>query len=168
MTFWIMECAPLENENGEALLIIDNHLELGDVWSWKSGVRFTPDEASFEVPVRVPFRRVRGYAGPVVDLIDVGAPLMSLRLHEALAAAGVDTLDTYPAQLEARDGAERVPCVVYNITRRAQMNPAQTLKLFRLEENVNAIAVSDAVKKTVEARGIGSVTFTRPSDWVHL
>jgi hypothetical protein len=195
--YWIMDGEPLTNDNGEALLLVHNDLELGDVWSWKSGARFTEDEANFTLPIRVEFERRRGYAGPIVDLVDVGVPLMSARLLDALHRAGVDNLDVYPVELVSRDGAESHPCFAYNVIGRVEAvdlgksitfntdggRPVSNLsveelvlnegaivqlKLFRLSENVNAIIVADAVRQVVEASGIGSLTFTAPQDWVQL
>lgn len=169
-TLWVMDCEPLTNENGEALLLVHNHLDVGDVWSWKSGERFTEDEANFTLPIRVEFERKRGYAGALVDLVDVGVPLMSVRLLDALHHAGVDNLDVYPVELLSKDGSESHRCVAYNVVGLVEGNEAANtpLKLYRLSENVNALIVTDTVRQVVEARCIGPLTFTAPSDWVQI
>jgi len=195
--YWLMECEPLTNDNGEALLIVHNDLELGKVWSWKSGARFTPEEASFDLPVRVEFERRRGYAGPLVDLIDVGVPLMSERLWSTLRQVGVDNLDVYDVLMVSKDGKETPPFYAFNVIGRVEAvdlsrsiteNPdggrpvsnlsiyeltldesrILGLKCFRLSENVSALIVSDEVKQAVLASGISSLTFMAPQNWVQL
>lgn len=194
--YWIMDAELPLTENGEALLLVHNDLELGDVWSWKSGARFTPEECRFPVPISIEFERRRGYLGPPIDLLDVGVPIMSVRLHHALLDAGVASLDVYPAELVERDGAEVHACFAYNVIGRVSAvdvskseisgtggrfksdasielltldeSRIRGLDLFRLDENVNALVISQRVKLKIEQQGIDSVRFFRPEDWVQL
>lgn len=194
--FWILDCEPALSENGEALLLVHNDLELGDVWSWKSGARFDQDEADFPVPISIDFERRRGYIGPPMELIDVGVPLMSARLHQALLEAGVTNLDVYPAELANRGGIETHLYFAYNVIGRVSavdlgkselssadgrfksdasvellvLDPARIrgLHMFRLDENVNALVVSHHVKLAIENSGIDTLRFFVPEEWVQL
>ena len=159
--YWVMDCELPLSKNGEALLLIHNDLELGDIWSWKSRTHFDAEEAVFSLPILIEFERRRGYQGSPVELLDVGVPIMSDRLYKVLLEAGVTSLDVYPASLVEKSSRETYLYFAYNIVGGDQ-------KLFRLEENVNAIMVSQHIKNYIESKHIDTLQFIAPKDYVQL
>ena len=87
--YFLMDCERITTEDGEAQLEIHNHIKAGNVWGWRDGKPLEPDEENVPTPIVIDFDPFRGYQGPPEELFDVGVPLMSARLAEAITEAGV-------------------------------------------------------------------------------
>lgn len=191
--YYILDCdAPL-SPNGEALIEIHNNFRVGGIRLWEVGVRHEKD---VPVPIEVMFDTFRGYDGPPVELLDVGIPIMSERLADALTLAGVANIDFYDATLthsktgttyrykafniigliaaadmtrsewSSTDGEPLINVSFTHLALNESTMPNQSL--FRLAENINAIVVSAAVRDHVLASGIATLKFTRPEDWMQV
>jgi hypothetical protein len=191
--YWIMDCAEILSPNGEALTEVHNTFQIPGVRAWKLGRRFTVD---IPQPIHVDVQFFHGYVGPPAELRDLGIPLMSDRVARALIAAGVTTFDFYQAILQNRTTGQTYPYFAYNVTMllaAADMSQSEwecydnnlmfdvsfyRLVLdesrchdelaFRLGQNVNAIVVHDRVREALLARGIDTLSFIDPADWVQL
>jgi hypothetical protein len=147
---------------------------------WWVGTRFaTPPTA----PIRCTLDERGGPDMPDAFLAE-GIPLVSERLVEVLRQAGVDNLDTYPAQLlDATTGAVVSNCHAVNVvglvravdmTRstydpesefpmiefdRIVIDPAAAgeLRMFRLAENPSYILVGQPVKHALDAAALVGV-----------
>ncbi|MGC4118729.1 MAG: hypothetical protein QM765_30055 [Myxococcales bacterium] len=183
---YLLECEEPLSPNGEALLEIHNTFRVGGIRLWKSGTRHLKPVPQ---PIEIPFDTFRGYDGPPVELLDLGIPIMSARLAEELAAAGVSNIDLYDATLVHRGTGARYPYKAFNIlglVAAADLGKSEQVGegsftrlvldeaacrgrlLFRLEENVNAIVVSEEVRDHLIAKGFTTLRFRRPEDWVQL
>lgn len=163
---WVIDGEPVVNEHGEALLVIENAFRVGTVRLWKSGAPFAEARrASIVPPIRVPVRRLRGYRGPLVELLDVGIPLMSARLVTALGAAGVTTLELFGAVLVDEAGDEEA-AFAFNVTARGPLT--SDALLFRLEDNASTLLVHERVKLELERQGFSRLRFVRPDAWVQV
>jgi hypothetical protein len=120
-------------------------------------------------------------------------PLMTKRLLKELLDAGVDTLESYAAEIhDPEKQTVHKDYVAFNITAKlavADLNQselsagspqrgpdmdfesiavdatkAQGKLLFRLAESVNVILTHEKVKKAIEASGISTLTFFDPKD----
>lgn len=127
-------------------------------------------------------------------LFDQGTlPLMHQRLVDALADAGVDNLQLFPATLRRADGGgEWSDYHAFNVVGRVRAvdagqsevetipadpdNPfyrslvldeaaAGISPLFRLAEVPGVIVVSDAVRAAIERAGITGLAFFGPGEW---
>ncbi len=76
---------------------------------------------------------------------DIGVPLMSEPLAEALLSARVNTLELFPALLQNSDSNEEFPYRVYNIkTYLSRENLAESNVLMaRLEEEISVVVVHE-------------------------
>ena len=134
------------------------------------------------------------YPGAMIPMYDIAEPLIRDDLLEALGAAGVDNLQTFPALIldpvtgerhanykavniigviSAADMAHSVPMNVSSSTMidvgfdslvLDEAKPGGAL-MFRLAESVNAIIVHERVKGTIEDRGIPGMTFYDSGEW---
>lgn len=191
--YWIMNGKDPVSEDGEAMLELYNGFQVPGVPSWKLGRR---SNAAIKQPILVEFEVYRGYQGPLMEMFDVGIPLMSERVAQALLAAGVTTLDLYQALLRNRATGQTVPYFAYNVTLLLAVADMQRSDwecydntpmydvsfydlvidesrcqgelLFRLGQNVNALIVHDQVRQSVLESGIDTLTFTKPEDWSQL
>jgi hypothetical protein len=120
---------------------------------------------------------------------------MSERLLQALASAGVDSIDRYAATLLDRDGqplAERffavnligrIACADLEASDCTVDDPDDPVGvdfeslvidekrtrgalLFRLHEAANGIVVHDSVRRVLQPLGLRGITFVDPIDWI--
>jgi hypothetical protein len=129
----------------------------------------------------------------MAEFWDDPVPLMTERLFKILLEAGVDSLQTFAAEIH--DPEKQITYhdyVAFNITAKIaaadlkqselsagshQRGPdmdfdsiavdetkAQGKLLFRLAESVNVILVHEKVKKAIESSGISTLTFFDPKD----
>lgn len=137
---------------------------------WNSSERL---ESVQELPLKA--RAITDSQTAMAEFWDSTLPIMTKRLYEALVAAGVDNLDTYPVVLtDSRSGAEIPGYVAFNIIglvpAAALENPAasQRLLIFRLAESIDLIIVHEKLKAAIEAADIDTLTFLKPESWVAL
>jgi hypothetical protein len=137
-----------------------------------------------------------GYTGLPDEFHDHSVPLMSRRLKEALDAAGVDNVIYLPVTLRNPDTGQTYEYYAFNLvglvaaTDLAQSNIASPdgdfvgdsqihdlvideskckgFLMFRLKEKFSAVFVHRRVKDTIESRGITTMKFTKPEDYMHL
>lgn len=156
---------------------------------WKSGRRF-------EVAPREPVVATveEGDGGVIPTLNQSPVCLMTSRLAEVLAQAGVDNIDFYQAEIhDANTGIVHREHKAFNLigaVSAADMNASAYtalggpkisvnfdhlvlkeaagggLLMFRLAEAMSGIVVHDVVKRAVEAAGIEGVEFLQPSEWI--
>lgn len=157
---------------------------------WYHGAKLDED---FDVPLVYTLDPKR--PGNIPAMInDTAYPVMRVDLAEALAAAGVDNLQLFPAVIrDPSTGVQHTNFKAFNIvgvvaaadmaksdrmdtTDSAMIDvdfrslaidekKAAPFRLFRLAESVNAIIVDDIVKAEVERRGIPGMVFYEPEDW---
>ncbi|HEY4366068.1 MAG TPA: DUF1629 domain-containing protein [Steroidobacteraceae bacterium] len=194
--YYVLRCLPPLNEKGEALMEIHNCFDVGSIWDWQDGQALTAEERNFPVPIEIEFQPFRGYSGAPVELRDVCIPLMSVRLAEAVAAAGVDNVDFFPAVLRNTVSGQTYDYRAYKIIgmiaaadlQKSEWssydgkpvadvsfeslvldeNRPRGLPMFRLAEKASAVVVHERVKQVIEARGIDTIEFVKPEEWVHL
>jgi hypothetical protein len=194
--YFVLTCPPLVNAKGEALMEIHNCFEVGNVWSWCDGLALEPEERDFSVPILIDFEPFRGYAGPPRELVDVCIPLMSKRLTEVLLEAGVKNLELYPVLLTNTVTGETHDYHAFKLIgliAAADMQQSQWSRydaraegdtsftslaldesktggrlLFRLKENINALLVHESVRDRILAKGIDTLTFVKPEEWVQV
>ena len=194
--YFVLRCPPLVNENGEAVMEIHNCIEVGNVWNWRNGKKLKPNEENVPVPINIGFEPFRNYTGPPRELCDVGVPIMSKRLADALAEVGVDNLQLFPVILRNTVTGQVYDYLAFKVVglvAAADLNASEStvhddkpvadmsfetlvidetkthsLLMFRLAENINALMVHDKVRKHILSKGIDTLTFTRPEDWVQV
>jgi hypothetical protein len=162
---------------------------IAGVDSWLLGARFA---APIPNPIRMTWSTES--EGPRLKVYDATIPLWHGDVLAALAAAGVDNLDVYPAEItDPRDGsvtrewsavnvlgavaaadmarsrfvAHGAPALIDVDFDSLVLDPEKTrdLPLFRLAECVTTILVHADVKRALEAeRGFG-LAFLAPADW---
>jgi hypothetical protein len=194
--YFVLACPPLVNEKGEALMEIHNCIEVGNVWDWCDGKKLEPKEEDVPIPININFEPFRGYTGPPRELCDVGVPIMSKRLADALAEVGVDNLQLFPvalrntvtgqvydyrafkvvglvaaADLSASKSTVHDNKPVADVSFESLVideTKTHSLLLFRLAENINALMVHDKVRKHILSKGIDTLTFIKPEDYVQV
>lgn len=195
--YYVFRCQTLTNEKGEALIEVHNTFKLGRIRLWKNGQVIPQDKLDFPQPIQVEFDAFRGYEGPPIEMQGTGIPLMSKRLADAVLAAGVDNVQFFPVDLRCKQTGKQYEYRAFNVVglvAAADLGKSEYevhdddapvgdvsfeslaldekkiggLLLFRLAENVNAIIVHDKVRRAVLERGIDTVEFTKPEDWMHL
>jgi|GEM_PF-6782995 len=172
MSYLRFEHEDILSEHGRPYLVIKNTYQVGHIFGWKSGVAFDADEiASLPHPIEISFSRRYGYKGPLPDWIDIGIPILSVRLHEELIKAGVTTLQTYSAVLTNPADAERVNCLAFNIAAKHKLadatDEAPLPRLFRQEENVNSVVVHPDIQAALSAAGFNRLTYRQPYSTNH-
>lgn len=133
-------------------------------------------------------------AGEVLEMHTATLPLMTVRLAEALKAAGVDNIDYYSAEIhDEQSGVHITTHLAFNIVgtvaaanlKKSILSGDQSpmiagsfdsltidsgkvrgAKLFRLAEAVMGIVVHESVKRTIERAGIDTLTFVPPAEWI--
>jgi hypothetical protein len=194
--YYVLRRLPLMNEKGEALIEVHNTFRLGRIRLWKNGQAIAPELQDFPKPIQIEFDAFRGYEGPPVELLDSGIPLMSVRLADAVIEAGVDNVQFFPAILRCKQTGRDYEFRAYNVVglvAAADLGKSEhrvndekpigdvafdTLELddkklrgqlfFRLAENFNAILVHEKVRRTIIGKGIDTIEFVKPEDWMHL
>jgi hypothetical protein len=158
--------------------------------SWRTGHRFG---APPPVPVQVELNPE--FPGEMMPMFDSGILLFSNRMLEALAAAGVDNLDSYDAVI--RDPASGKSWTDYkavnivgvvacaDLSKSKWSAPGGTplvdadfdalvidekkagdALMFRLAECVTAIVIHEKVRRSLEEHRIDFLDFTEPAQWV--
>lgn len=157
--------------------------------NWASGKRF---ETQPPVPVHVEIEE--GESGVLLEMITGAIPLMSLRLAEAIAKAGVANIEYFDAEIhDLESGAIHKGHVAFNIVGAVaaadldksvfdasdgttiavdfdsltiDAGKTRGALLFRLAESINGIVVHERIVDAIEDAGIDSLTFLPPEDWV--
>ncbi len=194
--YFVLRCSLPKNEKGEALLEIHNCFEIGNVWHWRDGKKLEPDEQDVPTPIMIDFEPFRGYQGPPVELLDACIPIMSKRLADALTEAGVDNIDFFSANLKNSVTGQLYDYMAFKVVGLVlaanldkskwesydgitiadtsfeslafDESKSKGLLMFRLAENINALMIHESVRNHILAKGINSLTFVRPEDWMHL
>lgn len=194
--YFIMGCQRLTTEDGEALLEIHNDIEVGNVWYWRDGKPLEPDEENVPTPIVIDFDPFRGYQGPPEELFDVGVPLMSARLAEAITEAGVTNVRFFKTTLRNTVSGKTYAYQTFKVVGLvAAADLAKStwssydghlfadvsfegltldktkipdLLMFRLAENLNGLLVHKKVRDHILAKGIDTLKFIKPKDWVHV
>lgn len=188
--YYVLYCeTPMDEEDG--YLDIEDGLEIEGVDCWDIGRRFDVDIPN---PLQVDLVPVEGYTGEPAEMHDGNILLMSNRLVAALKEAGVDNLDCYPATLKNVETGKTFSYQAVNIIgvmaaadlEKSQWQSydgeplfdvnfegleineqaAQGALLFRLAESTDTILIHEKVRDHIIARGIATLKFIRPSDWV--
>lgn len=177
----------------DCYLDIDDGIELEGVTTWSTGKRF---EKPIQTPIVLQGRFQGEHKGDPKELYDGTLCLMSSRLVAALRSMGVENIDAYPAvvrtnrntdiayeavniiglvsadainekSFSSHDGA---PPLIDASVEGFQVSPHKTggRKLFRLLENVGTMVVSREIRDGLLARGITTLRFIDPKDWVRL
>lgn len=185
--YYVLDEAPLGST--EDLAVIDEYPRI-ELDAWLLGKRF-------RVPIPEPLRIVLDDAAPgrMPDYFKGTIPLMSDKLLAALAAAGVDNLDTYRVELRRGDGSlassDYKAVNVIGVVSAADMaestvaeglpveliatsfdslaideKKAGGLLMFRLAEAVTTLLVHERVKRQLEASGFGTLGFIEPENWM--
>lgn len=196
--YYVLECFNITNDDGEALVKIQNHKTVGDVWTWISGEKLEPhEEKSIPSPIPMEVKFYRGYQGPPNEMRAVTTCVMSWRLADALTgAAGVDNIDYYPVLLRDEESGWEYDYLAFNIVgkvaamdleksevstydgrvdgtagiHKLEIDESKTggMLMFHLEENIGTIMVHESVKKHIEDAGIDTLTFIEPEEYVQL
>lgn len=137
-----------------------------------------------------------GYVGLPPELSDTNVPVMSARLKEALIAAGVDNINFLPITLRNSETGQTYEYFAFNLVGlvgAADMTKSNItshdgdffgdsvvhdlaideskingLLMFRLKEKFSAVLVHKSVKDTIESRGIDTLKFIDPKDYMAL
>lgn len=176
---------PIDADGGH--YTIEDGVDFEGVRSWSLGCRFT--HAVLPSPIELDLVPVGGFSGSPPDMLDGNMCLMSEVMASTLFTAGVDNLDCYPATLFDRVNQRRFDYHAVNIlglvkaadldrsdwssfdadarmdTHFAQLRvdpgKASALAIFRLAEDTGTIVVVERVKQALEARGLGTLTFSK-------
>jgi hypothetical protein len=195
--YYILRCPPITNDKGELLVEINNHESVGDVWDWGMGDVFSQDEIqSIPRPIHINIESFRGYNGLPNEMRDIGVCVMSKRLSEVLIQAGIDNIDYYPAVLTDATTGQKYEYLAYNLIGKVASadlsksnytnydskltvdvgfkdlvideSKTKGLLIFRLAENLSTILVHDSVRKLLVEKGIDTLKFVKPEDYMHL
>jgi Immunity protein family (Imm11) len=180
-TYWVLSASG--NPNGMLLYSLPAP---GPWQGWMSGKIFpTPPAQPLVVKIQP------GYEEADPPVFEESPQIMTIEFHEALRAAGVDTLDVYDAEVQSKDGSVRLSGYkAYNIvglvsaaelskTEFAPDNPSRQmdasirslvvddskvrgLLLFRLAESVDTILIHRSVKEALQERRFKGVQFIPP------
>lgn len=193
--YYVLDCDFPLNENGEALLEVHNCFRIGGIRNWKNGKPLNPKN-EIPDPIPIDYETFRGYQGPPVEMLDLCIPIMSARLHDALTDSGVDNVEFLPVKLTNRATGEMHKYFAFKVIglvsaaessesiissfdgdqlidssiEKLVIDPgrAHGLFFFRLAENVNALIVHNQVKSHIEKRGIDTLKFLKPEEYVQL
>lgn len=188
--YYMLECfSPLDVQ--KALIDYTADRPPGEIFkrNWKKGQRFASAPAE---PVRATIPASQ--AGVVLEVNLSTLPLMSRRLADAVRAAGVDNIEFYEAEIaDEASGAVLRDHLAFNLVGTvaaadlaqskftADDGPLITVSfnslviagdkargalMFRLAESTMGIVVHESVRKVIEARGIDTLNFVPPAEWV--
>jgi hypothetical protein len=192
--YYLIRCDVLLNKKGESIVEVHNHEPVGEIWSWTDGQPLEPDERNVPTPIEIEFETYDGYDGPPRELIDVGVSLMSARLADAILSAGVDNLELFPATLRnkangatfeyrafkliglvaaadlgASEASSYRGTAPYSFKKLAlDEKKAHGLLMFRLAENTAALVAHERVRDAILSRGIDTLEFLKPEEWMQL
>ncbi|OHA80394.1 MAG: hypothetical protein A2675_01355 [Candidatus Yonathbacteria bacterium RIFCSPHIGHO2_01_FULL_51_10] len=194
--YYLLECPPLVNEKGEALMEISNCFRAGNIRSWCDGKEPRADTV-FPAPLEIEFETFHGYAGPPRELVDVCITLMSKRLADTLVEAGVSNIVFYPTTLKNKGTGEVYDYRAFKVVGLVAAADLEKSKwesydnkpvadtsfedlvideskatgsgllMFRLAENFSALVVHEKIRDAILAKGINTLKFIEPKDWVH-
>lgn len=157
--------------------------------NWLSGSRF---EVKIPEPLVFQLHKSGDY---ITDFFPPAIPLMSVKMLNALADAGVDNIDTYKATLLDASGIPvadeyrainiigRVACADLDASDCDMDDPddpigvdfnslvidedrAVGFSFFRLHEAANGIVVHDTVRQALEPLQLRGIVFVDPLDWI--
>ena len=129
-------------------------------------------------------------------MLDVGIPIMSERMVQALLSAGVNNVEFHEAVLINTVTGEKYPYRAFNVVglvAAANLDRSEcdihdgvpvadvsfyklvldeskcrSCLMFRLEENVSTLMVHDSVRQELLSRGIDMLKFIKPEDYVQI
>lgn len=173
-------------------MIIHNTKKIGEGGWWIG----EPIDYEVPVPIRFDFEPLRGYQGPPPELVDIGTPIMTARLAAALSAAGVDNVEYFDTILTNTVTGETYDYKTYNIVGLVAAtdlgksdwesydgttvgdvsfhsialdeSKCRGALLFRLAESLGTIVIHDKVRESLLAKGIDTLTFVKPEDWMSI
>ena len=183
--FYMLECfSPDEGDHAQYTWEDEDEDQ-----SWTTGRRFRSPPT---LPIRVTVEP--GEEGIEPELTDVPLPLMSTRLADCLRGTGIANIDFYPVEvLESASGRTSTGLLAFNLIGLVaaadleasgcdtpdgplisvdfdgvvlQPEKIGGVEMFRLAESVNAIVVSERVRRAIEAAGIHTLSFVPPEEWV--
>lgn len=158
--------------------------------NWLGGARF-----DFTPPQPLEFALDPQSGGDLTDFFPPAIPLMSGRMLDGLAAAGVDNIDRYAARLLDRDGRPvpepffainiigRLACADLEASDCTVDDPddpvgvdfeslvidearAGGARFFRLREAANGIVVHEQVRAALAPLQLRGIVFVKPQDWI--
>ncbi|MBL8025520.1 MAG: hypothetical protein JNL74_03870 [Fibrobacteres bacterium] len=190
MKFFILDCNEPLSVNSEAMMEIHNTFRVGGIRLWSSG---KGHDKPVPTPIEIPFDTFREYSGAPIEFLDVGIPIMSLRMANALLDAGVNNIEFYDASLVNKQSGKTFHYKAFNIIglvsaadlKRSAWHSldgdvqhtvsferlildeslSERLDIFRLAENVKAIIVSERIKHILLSKGINTLKFISPEQW---
>jgi hypothetical protein len=192
LMYYVLRCDYPKNEAGGYLEIRDG-IDIDGIDSWSLGRKI---QAPVPNPIEIEAVPKRNYGGPPIEMRNGNLLLMSDRLVDALREAGVDNIDVYPAVLRNTKTGQTYSYKAVNIIgiisaanlgesvwRSDDSVPlfdvsfeslvlkggaAGEALLFRLAENSATILVHEKVREHVLAKGIDTLKFLEPKDYIHL
>jgi len=190
--YYVLYCEYPKDAAG-GFMDIDDGIRIRGVRSWRIGQRIDVEVPN---PIIVNVTPTGSYTGPPIEMSAGTLLLMSNRLVEALRAAGVDNIDCYPASLRNTKTGEtynyqsvnilglvaaadltKSEATIYDDSPAADVSfESVVLKnealhgelLFRLAENTGTIMIHEKVRDKILERGITTLKFIRPENWVRL
>lgn len=136
--------------------------------SWAHGDRFeeNKDAPVFKQPPQEPIHVEvkKGYSGEMIEFWDDPIPVMTTELFKTLKEAGVKNIDTYKVEIyDPNTDRTYDNYVAYNIvgmiSDKDLGNDNDEAVVYRLKESVNAIMVSEKVKKYIESKKFDTIKF---------
>ncbi|OHA80393.1 MAG: hypothetical protein A2675_01350 [Candidatus Yonathbacteria bacterium RIFCSPHIGHO2_01_FULL_51_10] len=154
------------------------------------------ERQSIPNPISIDVDYYRGYQGQPVELFDVGTPLMSKRLADAFVEAGVHNVEFFPAVLKNKVTGETYDYCAFKVVGLVAAADLEKSKwesydnklvadtsfehlvldevkaagsgflVFRLAENINALMVHEKICDAILTKGINTLKFVEPKDWV--
>ena len=189
--YFILRPAPsVEKDDVKGYMEIEEWDDIEGFEDWGVG---TPGKSRPTGPVEIRARRHEGYKGEPDDFSDDNVPLMSKRLKEAIESAGVDNITFHPVTVRTKK--ETYEYYAFNLVGLVSVaDPASEIKspdgdflgdssitdlviddskgrgllMFRLKEKFSVILVHKKLKEAIEQRGIDSVKFLAPEDFMAL
>ena len=191
-SYWMLE---VREPEGQSRAAIGEQPDLDDgsqsgFMDWLSGSKFNA-----EMPESLVFGLSPDFGGDLTDFFPPAIPLMSERMLKALAQAGVENIDTYPAKLLDRSGVPisekffavnligRIACADLEASECQYDDPNDPVGVdfdslvidevraggalfFRLHEAANGIVVHDNVRRMLEPLKLRGIVFVRPEEWI--
>lgn len=147
-------------------------------------------------PVEIRAVPHEGYTGFPDEFSDSNVPIMSARLKAAIEAAGVDNIKFLPVTLRNSETGQVYEYFAFNLVGLVAAadlassnitshdgdfigdsqiydliideSKCHGLLMFRLKEKFSAVLVHKRVKESIEQRGIDTLKFVRPEDYMAL